>query len=735
MKKLVLFILIIIIPCPLLQCTKKERKVIVQTASSVAAGFGKITYLLGQVSVVPPGAQPKPASLFEEIASKTLIQTSKASKVVVSLIGVGDIAIGENSEIELSMEKLRGSEKSPQGPSVNYVARNFFGSMFASVKKLTGNQKQFSVATPTATASIRGTSFEVFVNPQTYASKINVIKGVVAVKRNAKPRMVDSKPQPPEVKEVIEKQQEIVKEIIVTGKEAETGKTPEPAAAAAEKAAEAAAPQPTPAASASAPAAIQAAASAAAKGISLVNIGESIVVEMEASEPQHVEKISNESFAGMSARVGDKVVKKIAEESTGEGVGELASAIIDKPAEVIREAVEAKDKSVSQSAEKAVQEAVNFTTAPEPVVKEEKNTAPRFGAITLPAFYALRSQVEIDARAKDKEENPLLYALEGAPEGMAISPFEGKITWIPGKPGLFSFKVKVTDSKGLAAVKAFKITIKQQIKASVKSNTESGIAGKTRIIFDASATTALGGRNSAIKYRFDFDNDGKWDFPGGDKYSESPIAEFVYTKGGDYKVLLEALSESGEKSFAEIAVKIDPSFPAAVKAKSVKKANLVQVSEFDGEGSDKNGGIAEYAWDFNNDGVYEYRGASAKTAHAYGKPGLYTAVLRAVSTDNDTAIDKVKAEVYDAPPTAKACGAITIKAGENAQFAGTGIDPDGKIIKYGWDFDGDGTVDWKSAFGADVKYVYKKPGTYKAILFVKSEQGPMANDTVSVNVE
>jgi PKD repeat protein len=706
MKKLMLFILIIIIPCPLIQCTKKERKVIAQTASAVASGFGKITYLLGQVSVVPPGAQAKPASLFEDIASKTVIQTAKASKVVVSLIGVGDIAIGENSEIELSMEKLRGSEKSPQGPSVNYVARNFFGSMFASIKKLTGNQKQFSVATPTATASIRGTSFEVFVNPQTYASKINVIKGVVAVRRNAKPRMVENKPQPPETKEVIEKQKEIVQEILIAPKE------PAPS-------------QPSqPAVSAEPP-----------KGISLVNVGESIVVEMQASESQQVEKMSNESFAGMSARVGDKVVKKISEEATGEGVGELASAIIDKPAEVIREAVQTDNKTVSENAVKAVQEAVNFITAPEPVVKEVKNTAPYFTAIKLPAFYALRSQVEIDARAADKEQNPLLYALEGAPEGMAISPFDGRITWVPEKPGLFSFKVRVTDSKGLFALKAIKITVKQQIKASVKVNTGNGIAGKTRFIFDASSTTALGARSSAIQYRFDFDNDGKWDFPGGDAFAASPIAEFIFPKGGDFKVVVEALSESGEKSLADIAVKVDPNFPAAVKTKAVKKANLAQSSEFDGEGSDKNGGIAEYAWDFNNDGTFEFHGPSAKTTHAYGKPGTYTAVLRAISTDNDTALDKVKAEVYDAPPAAKGCEPITIKAGENAHFTGTGTDPDGKIIKYGWDFDGDGTVDWKSAFGADVKYVYKKPGKYRAVLFVKSEQGPMASDTVIVNVE
>jgi hypothetical protein len=56
-----------------------------------------------------------------------------------------------------------------------------------------------------------------------------------------------------------------------------------------------------------------------------------------------------------------------------------------------------------------------------------------------------------------------------------------------------------------------------------------------------------------------------------------------------------------------------------------------------GSGSDADGTIARYEWDFTNDGTFDYSSpTTASTTHDYGTAGIYTAKLRV--TDNDGAI-------------------------------------------------------------------------------------------------
>lgn len=61
------------------------------------------------------------------------------------------------------------------------------------------------------------------------------------------------------------------------------------------------------------------------------------------------------------------------------------------------------------------------------------------------------------------------------------------------------------------------------------------------------------------------------------------------------------------------------------------------------------------------------------------------------------------------------------KVGEKVSFnASASFDPDGKIVKYEWDFDNDGKVD---AQGVVVKHIFKKVGSYSVILIVTDNDG------------
>ncbi|GEM_PF-6798548 len=80
-----------------------------------------------------------------------------------------------------------------------------------------------------------------------------------------------------------------------------------------------------------------------------------------------------------------------------------------------------------------------------------------------------------------------------------------------------------------------------------------------------------------------------------------------------------------------------------------------------------------------------------------------------------------------APPVADAGpdqGVQTfIWTGDEVRFNGSATDPDGAVVAYEWDFDGDGTYDWSSSTSGVTTHVYSEPGTYTARLRVTDDTG------------
>ncbi|MCJ2539853.1 MAG: PKD domain-containing protein, partial [Candidatus Thermoplasmatota archaeon] len=84
-------------------------------------------------------------------------------------------------------------------------------------------------------------------------------------------------------------------------------------------------------------------------------------------------------------------------------------------------------------------------------------------------------------------------------------------------------------------------------------------------------------------------------------------------------------------------------------------------------------------------------------------------------------------------PLAEAGVDIEVEVGEEVVFQGTGLDDDGSIVTFQWDFDGDGEWDWSGDIGARI-HVYDRPGNFEAVLQVEDDEGAKTTDTRWVNV-
>jgi hypothetical protein len=86
-------------------------------------------------------------------------------------------------------------------------------------------------------------------------------------------------------------------------------------------------------------------------------------------------------------------------------------------------------------------------------------------------------------------------------------------------------------------------------------------------------------------------------------------------------------------------------------------------------------------------------------------------------------------------PIAYAGKDIITHVGFPTHFRGYGISPDGEIIKYEWDFDGDDRFDWYSTLSGEAFHIYNITGTYYAKLRIYDSNNLTSMDSVKVTVK
>ncbi len=223
-------------------------------------------------------------------------------------------------------------------------------------------------------------------------------------------------------------------------------------------------------------------------------------------------------------------------------------------------------------------------------------------------------------------------------------------------------------------------------------------------------------------------------------YAITDVPVGSYTVRAEHAHYLEdtengTITTAGENvALANMLLKIDSNIPpVATIASASPEIENVPV-QFVASGSDADGTVVLYEWDWEDDGTFDYSNPSSGNAsHTYAA-GNFTAKLRV--TDNDGAIGLAAIQLAISPntaPTATIVSASPQTEGVPVNFVANGTDTDGTIVLYQWDWENDGTFDYSSGSTGNTSHTYAA-GNYVARFRVTDNDGATDDDTIGITI-
>src|SRR3990170_3256250 len=222
-----------------------------------------------------------------------------------------------------------------------------------------------------------------------------------------------------------------------------------------------------------------------------------------------------------------------------------------------------------------------------------------------------------------------------------------------------------------------------------------------------------------------------------------------------HSALLDGLQSYSTYNFKAIssdsagntAVSVSGTFTTANQLPAVNSVSATPLSgmapmlvEFAASVADPDGVIVKYEWDFDGDGVYDQdTGAAAAVSHTYDSVGTYLAKVRATDNGGAAVVSEpvtisVESAVNKPPVVVSILGTVAQNGNSvSITFDVSASDPNGVIVKFDWDFDGNGTIDATTS-SAPALYTYESSGTYTPVVTVTDDQGGTATLSTSVDV-
>jgi len=114
--------------------------------------------------------------------------------------------------------------------------------------------------------------------------------------------------------------------------------------------------------------------------------------------------------------------------------------------------------------------------------------------------------------------------------------------------------------------------------------------------------------------------------------------------------------------------------------------------------------------------------------HTYPQKGLYTVSLKVRDANGTESHESwARLEVFNDRPTVSLSLPALSRAGVPVALGAAASDPDGRVVLYEWDFEGDGTYDWNGSEQPPIfGHTYPLNGTFSPIVRVLDDNGSFA---------
>jgi outer membrane protein assembly factor BamB len=215
--------------------------------------------------------------------------------------------------------------------------------------------------------------------------------------------------------------------------------------------------------------------------------------------------------------------------------------------------------------------------------------------------------------------------------------------------------------------------------------------------------------SGAGSYDFDIDGDGSYDVTG----STSGTVQLDTSRLGIIRPHVRATGVSGT-AVANGGVSLvitGNTRPVASALASPQSGDAPLPVDFTGvaEDAEDEPSALTYAWDLNGDGIYEAGTNMLAVSNNYLVPGIFGVKFRVTDSDGAWDVDTVPVLVTGldqnnlSPSAALSVNQDRPRTGQLVTFDALGSsDPDGSIVLYEWDFNGDGVWDGSSSSGTAV---------------------------------
>lgn len=293
-------------------------------------------------------------------------------------------------------------------------------------------------------------------------------------------------------------------------------------------------------------------------------------------------------------------------------------------------------------------------------------------------------------------------------------------------PGRFAPKVEARYGDYEVREAGGEIAIIGKVTASLKISPDTVEPG-AEFLADASASRSEG----RLNYSLDLDGDGKpeWtDTASGKAMLKAPAS-------GLYHAKLTVRDPMGEEDKAEAVLRVNARPKIEFRARNPKD-NMAAAIDFKIRAKDPDDSLRSVRFTFAGEQDWETRAAPdsqsgghewfLRLKHVYGKVGKYSPRACAASGDGREVCQDLQVEIFNAAPECRPGGDLRATVGVPLAIDGTGVDPDGKIVKWEWDLDGDGKYDLVSTENGKFQYTFDKEGVFTLALRVTSADGMTA---------